>query len=222
MDPKIMAAVFASIAALAVGTGGSGSIDNFQDVDAQQILGQISSSPGNILSQFSEKPEPENSVTTVVELNSDRSPIKIRNGDLQVNDFNELKSKSREISSDSELTFLDFNGRTVINRENGTVVSGKTRGFSSSGVSFRKSMTINFATDSSHIRAVNVSKTSIDLGDVNVSMESNEDSTVIQKDNTRLKINSFSGDISIFQENMSLVFRGDVDKLEAGGTSFTG
>lgn len=222
MDPKIMAAVFASIAALAVGTGGSGSIDNFQNVDAQQILGQISSSPGNILSQFSEKPKPENSVTTVVELNADRSPVKIRNGDLQVNDFNELKSKSREISSDSELTFLDFNGRTVMNRENGTVVSGKTKGFSSSGVSFRKSMTINFLTDSSHIKAVNVSKTSIDLGDVNVSMESNEDSTVIQKANTRLKINSFSGNISIFQENMSLIFHGEVDKLEAGGTSFTG
>lgn len=222
MDPKIMTAVFASIAALAVGTGGSGSIDNFQNLNPQDLVGQFSTSPSDIISQFSEKPEPENPVRTVIEIESASSSISIRSGGLLVQDFENLESSSREISSDESLKFLEFSGKTVLSTGNDTLISGKSNGFSSSGVSFRKSMKLNFRTDSEKISAENVSKTAVKMEDVNIRMESLEDSTVIQKENTKLKINSFSGDITLFSENMTVILDGEVDTLNAGGTSFEG
>lgn len=224
MDPKILAAVFASIAALAVGTGGTSidNFENFQEANPQRMIGQFMGSSTGLLDGFSERPDPTNSVKISVKVNSDQTDLKLRNAELSIEDFTKLKSPSRTISSDEDITFLGFSGDVEIEDDNSTLVDGVGNGFRSSGVNYTEKLDLRFMTDSNDIYADDVEKTKFELANVNVEMESKTGSTVIQKGNSSLKINSFSGDVRIYPENMSFVLDGKVARLEAGGTEFTG
>jgi hypothetical protein len=221
MDPKILAAVFASVAALAIGTGGT-SVDNLQNANPQDVIGNLLSSTPSILNDMSERPEPDNSVKISIEVNSEQTRIDLRKAEVMVEDFNELESDKRTISSDESISFPGFNGLVEIEDDNRTLVKGRSNGFRSSGVNYTGKLDLEIMTDSDLIRADDVEKTAFDFSNVDVRMASKTDDTVIQKGNSSMKIDSFSGDVSIFPGNMSLVLDGKVAKFKAGGTSFTG
>ncbi|MFB6241857.1 MAG: hypothetical protein ABEJ36_03585 [Candidatus Nanosalina sp.] len=221
MDPKILAAVFASIAALAIGTGGT-SVGDLQDVNPQKLIGSFMDSSTGFLDALKDRPVPNNSVRVTVELNSEKSRLHLRESDLTVNNFRKLKSGSRTITSDEPLTFTGFTGDVVLEEDNKTLITGKSDGFVSSGVNFSKDFELDFRTDSDFIHAKNVNRTRIDLREVDVHMVSRKDDTVIRKGGSRLVINSFSGEVMIYPGNMTLVLQGMVDRLEAGGTVYTG
>lgn len=221
MDPKILAAVFASIAALAVGTGGT-SVDNFQNMNPENMVGQFFNSGTGLLENINENPVPENRVRVSIQVKSDSGRLDLRNSDLRVSDFSELESPSKKITSDEAITFEGFTGSVKISRENRTLVSGSSNGFSSSGVNFTKKLDLDFRTDSELVEITGISMTGIKFEEVDVKMRSEADETVIQKGGSRLDINSFSGNAEIYPENMTIMLDGKVDKLDAGGTSFTG
>jgi hypothetical protein len=224
MDPKILAAVFASIAAIAVGTGG-GSLDGIQDLQVnnpQSLIGQFSGSTTGILGQLTEKPEPENSVRVRIVAGSDDLKLGLSSSELDIEDFNELESSNRRISSDESLTFTGFDGGIGLDRGNETSVEGRSQGFRSSGVNFTQRMKLDFSTDSGVIRLEGVKRNSVKLGNVDVEMVSETDDTVIEKGDADVNINSFSGTVRIFPENMTVILNGRVDRFESGGTAFTG
>lgn len=221
MDPKIMAAVFASIAAIAVGTGGTGTLQDFQKMSPGEIIGQFSNSPSDIISDLREKPVPENPVKITATISGEES-ISGTGKSLVLNDFTELVSEDRNISSDSEILFRDFSGRVELESNNLTGIEGSSSGFSSSGVSLSQSIQISAVTDAEEIRFSNISRQSVNLNSVDVRIKSRKDSTVIEKEDTSVDVNSFTGTVSYFRENSSLILEGDVDKVEAGGTTFSG
>jgi len=220
MDPKILAAVFASIAAIAVGTGGTGSVDNFQNIQPQDIIDSLSDTSKFFPENIEEKPEPDNKVKITMEANSDSAGIQLQNSDITVQEFTRLESESKIISSDEALTFSGFTGDIGIHRDNETVISGESKGFTSSGVNFTQKLDLDFRTGSESIVAEKVEKTGISLEDADVEVISQEEDTTIEKGNSPVEINSFSGKISIYPDNMTVILNGRVDKVEAGGTVY--
>ena len=221
MDPKIMAAVFASIAAIAVGTGGTGTIQNFQEMSPGEIIGQFSNSPSDIISDLREKPVPENPVRITATIDGEET-VTGTGEKLILKDFTQVASEQRNISSDSDITFSDFSGRLEFESKNLSAVEGSSSGFSSSGLSFSQPIQISAVTDADEIKFSNIAKQSISLGSVDVKIDSRKDSTVIEKEDTSLDVNSFTGIISYYHGNSTIVLEGKVDKVEAGGTSFSG
>lgn len=220
MDPKILAAVFASIAAIAVGTGGTGSVDNFQNIQPQDIIDSLSDTSKFFPKNIEEKPEPENEVKITMEANSDNAGIQLQNSDITVQDFTKLESESKIISSDEPLTFSGFTGNIEIYRDNETVISGNSEGFASSGVNFTQKLNLDFRTGSESIVAEKVEKTGISLEEADVEVISQEEDTTIEKGNSPVDINSFSGKMSIYPDNMTVILNGKVDKVEAGSTVY--
>lgn len=224
MDPKILAAVFASIAAIAVGTGG-GSLDSmqgFQDLSPEGLVGQFSGSTTGLLGQFTEKPEPENMVRVTVVSDSDSVNLGLDASELRIQGFDELESKNRRIESDESIIFTGFDGRIELDRVNETSVSGRSQGFRSSGVNFTQGMSLDFSTDSEFLQLDGVSRNAFRLEDVDVKMVSDTDDTVIEKGDADVRINSFSGQVDIYPGNMTILLEGKVDRFESGGTAFTG
>lgn len=216
-----MAAVFASIAAIAVGTGGGGSLDSIQDLSPGEMIGKFTDSPSNILSDLRERPEPVNPVKINAELDKS-TELKLDSERLVLEEFEKIVSERRNISSDRRTEFFDFSGRLVFQPENLTEIRGTVSGFSSSGVTFSQNMNLKAATDAEKVKIQNVERERINVKSSSLRIESLNGSTVIEKEDTNLKINSFSGDVTYHSENSSLAFRGDVSTVDAGGTSFSG
>ena len=222
MDPKILAAVFASIAALTV--SGSGSVDDLQNFDPGNFLDGVGDLPidiGGLVGQITERPEPENRVTVTATLNSDQASLSTENAVLEVEAFERLKSDSRVIESDQRISFRDFSGKVLLSKNSSTGLEGQSSGFSSSGVNVTEKMDIKFDTNASRILLSDVERSKISLEDVDVEMSS-EEGTEISQSSSPLKINSFSGDITVLPEENRIRFEGLVDRFEAGGASFSG
>lgn len=223
MDPKILAAVFASIAALTV--SGSGSVDDFQNFDPGNFLdGNIGDLPvdiDNIIGQMTDRPEPENSITVTATLNSEQASLSAENAILEVEAFDRLKSDSRVIESDQRISFRDFKGEILLEKNSSAGLEGQSSGFSSSGVNVTEAMKINYDTNASRILLSNVERSKISLEDVDVEMNSEEGTELSQSDSP-LKMNSFSGDITVLPGENTIRFEGLVDRFEAGGASFSG
>ncbi len=225
MDPKILAAVFASIAAIAVGTGGSGSLDNFQGINPQNMIGEFTNSPSGIadvLGEMNRKPVPNNSVTVEASLNSGNADLSVNSDALILKHFSTLISQERNITSDEAVTFHDYSGDLTFSTTNMTRIDGTYQGFSSSGVNVASQMRFTGGTDAGEIKLENISRQAMVLQDVDAKISSKEDSTVIERGSTSLNINSFSGEITFYSENASIIMKGEVDEVKAGGTTYSG
>ncbi|WP_414838242.1 hypothetical protein ACK3SF_02470 [Candidatus Nanosalina sp. VS9-1] len=223
MDPKILAAVFASIAALTV--SGSGSVEDFQNFSPGDFLdgslGDIPLDIDNIVGELTDRPEPTNSVEVTVNLNSDETTLTADNAILEIEAFERLESKSRVIESDGRLSFSNFTGDVVLRKDNTTGLRGQSTGFSSSGVTLVEKMDVNYNTNASRIILDELKRSKISLENANIDMSS-ESGTEISQENSPLKINSFNGKITILPGENQVRMEGLVDRLEAGGATFTG
>jgi hypothetical protein len=220
MDPKILAAVFASIAALAVGSGG-GSIDGIQNFTDGDIMSGISLPSSDILDKLREKPEPTENVTVTATMSSNKSSIKLEAGELSVSNFERLSSGERKLESDHKISFKDYTGTVVLRESNNTEIKGGSQGFNSGGVNLSQRFKMGFKTDAENIVASGIKRKKIKVKDVDVQMVS-ADGTEISRTDTNLNINSFSGIVRLNPVSGEIVIEGRVDRLEAGGTVFKG
>jgi hypothetical protein len=220
MDPKILAAVFASIAALAVGSGG-GSMDGIQNFTDGDIMSGISLPSSDILDKLREKPEPTENVTVTATMSSNKSSIKLESGELSVSNFERLSSGDRKLDSDHELSFRTYKGTVILQEPNSTLIRGSSQGFTSGGVNLSQKFKMGFETDAEEIAASGIERKKITIKDVDVEMVSGDGTEISRKD-TNLNINSFSGIVRLNPAGGEIVLEGRVDRLEAGGTVFKG
>ena len=223
MDPKILAAVFASIAALTV--SGSGSVDDFQNFDPGKFLdgnlGELPIDMDSLVGQITDRPEPENSIQVTATVNSREASLSAENAVLEIEAFESLRSESRVIESDQRISFRNFNGEILLSKNSSTGLKGDSTGFSSSGVNITEKMKIDYDTNASRILLSDVQRSKISLDDVDVEMSSEEGTELSQSDSP-MSMNSFSGDITVLPAENTIRFEGLVDRFEAGGASFSG
>lgn len=221
MDPKIMAAVFASVAAIAIGTGGSGSLEDLKISDPGEIIGDRFN-PSDILSGTNDRNVPNTTVKITAELNANSTGMKVNSKKIIFRNYQKIVLGPDNISSDDYVTVNDFQGVLTLNqKDNLTGVRGSSNGFRSSGVLVSGERDIEGFTDSENFEIINNSVEKLTLKDVDASIKSVEDSTLIEKDNSNLRLEKFRGNTTVFDENNTVIFKGIVTKAEADGASLS-
>lgn len=219
MDPRILAAVFASIAALTV--SGTGAIDSFDELNSGGLTDgiEIPSTIDDVIGHITENPEPEHRVTITAEFKSVETQLEIGESTLTASNFTSLESDARKIESSENVEFSDFTGLLKIS--NTTVLQGRSEGISSGPLNLTEDMHLNLETDAEELTVSDAERMPVSMD--NVDIELNADAgTDITTDNAPLEINSFTGKITVRPEVGTVVFEGLVDTVDAGSTRFSG
>lgn len=227
LDAKVLAAVFASLTAIATTMNGgaiqpdmavngvSAELSNINDIN-----GLNTGSLDTLKQLFINRPEPSNDVTAVLTVSGlENEKIKLQKADLKASDLRKIKLGSRKMSSDSEIIFEGFKGSVTAGDP--STIQGSTQSILSSGVNISGPTIVSEKVNSSRININERGRAKIALSNVKGRIDSGSASTDISS-NTKLKINSFSGKMTIYPGNNSLRLEGEVDRLSAGKFSFGG
>lgn len=215
MEARILAAVFASIMALAVGINGS-SINqaDVEDIDSQHknILEGIFPESVDIFSMLSNRAEPVKTIDINVTTAGEES-IKLTDASLSAENLTSYSSESFSISSDSEVTLTGFSGELIF--DNTTEVSGSATGYLSSGVNSSRSFDFEKELETSRVSITDAERVKIGFSEVSGTVASDSSTSTIN--NSNLEIDSFSGNITAYPEENRFVFEGKINELQAGG-----
>lgn len=216
-----MAAVFASVAAIAIGTGGSGSFEDLKISDPGEILGDRFN-PSDIFSGSKNQQAPNTTVQVTAELKANKTSMKVNSEKIILKQYDNIVLGPDNITSDDDVTVKDFQGVLTLDKEsNLTGFEGNSNGYTSSGVQVSGERSIEGFTDSENLQIVNNSVEKLSLKGVDTSITSVEDSTLIEKDDSELRLKKFRGNVSIYNKNSTVIFNGVVSKAEADGASLS-
>ena len=212
-----MGAVLASIAAVAIGTGG-GSLQ-IEDLSTGNMLGQFTESPTSILPLGEEKQKDPKKVIVTARIDN-ISKININSERVHLEDVDSLYSEDRRIESDGNITLDDFSGITTFKQAGDTGLDGSISGFSSSGVNVQQDIKLAARTDAKKLEIIGIDTEKISLEPSYTKIRSENSSTVIEKENSPLKITLFKGNITYYTSNTSLEMSGNATRVKAGKVSF--
>lgn len=219
MDPKILAAVFASIAALTM--SGTGSMEDIQNLESQSFLQdfELPFELDNIVGDIREGPEPENKARIDVRFKSFETILEASGKSLIVKNYTHMNSTKRGFQSTQPVEFREFSGS--IKLSNVTGITGESSGFHYQDLNYTQNMNLGLSTDTSEIRVREVERQKINLENVDIEFKS-ESGTGINAENAPLNVNSFTGNITVYPDKKKMVLLGFVDQVEAGTTSYGG
>ncbi len=221
LDGKILAAVLATLTAVAAGTGG-GSVDTQGFVPEVPETPDVSGLNGpidKITNFFNSIPEPERSLEAELKiLSMYEDTIKLEGASLTASDLTDIKADNNKIVSDSYMKLTGFKGQ--LNAGENTTLEGKISGLSTSGVNVSGKMKVNEKMNSERIRMFNVRKTPLKFAEVRGSVSSEDAFTRFRSGSRSLDINSFKGNITVYPENKTMYLDGKVDKLSYGNFSY--
>ena len=212
-----MGAVLASIAAVAIGTGG-GSLQ-IEDLSTGNMLGQFTESPTSILPLGEEKQKDPKKVIVTARIDN-ISKINIESERVHLEDVDSLYSEDRRIESDGNITLDDFSGIATFKQDGDAGLDGSISGFSSSGINVQQDIELAARTDAKKLEIIGIDSEKISLEPSYTKIRSEKSSTVIEKENSPLKITLFKGNITYYTSNTSLEMNGKATKVKAGKVSF--
>lgn len=215
MEARILAAVFASIMALAVGiNGGSLNKADVENIDTQHknLLEGVFPESVDIFSMLSNRAKPTKTVTVNVTASGEET-IKLSDASFSAENLTSYSSESFSISSDSEVTLTGFSGEIVFG--NSTKVTGRATGYLSSGVNSSRSFDFEKELDTSRISVTGAKRVKISFSKVSGTVESDSSTSTIN--NSNLEIDSFSGNITAYPEKDRFLFEGKINELTVGG-----
>lgn len=225
LDGKVLTAVLASLAAIGAAINGG-------DVSAERLQSNEISAPGEFsfndivpgslgsLDNLLQNPEPENEVEAVfVSDDIDDEKLKVRNANLQAQNFTSISFGGKTAESDRPVVLYGFTGEVLPAAT--TEIKGRSRGFTTSGVNVSGNLDVQRELETGLVKARNVERSALELKEVSGSVSTNSSSTDIEEAR-KVSINSFSGSITVFPGNSTIVLHGKVDRLESGSFSFGG
>lgn len=228
LDAKVLAAVFASLTAVATAMNGGGFQPNMavEDVSSQGISLSDVAGSGSTLSTleklrdlFTSRPEPTNNVRATIEIEGlDNEKIDLRDASIHISDLRKVNLGSRKMSSDEDIVFNGLRGD--INFEP-AVVQGTAKSVTSSGVNISGSVKVNHEINSSNILIDEKGRSKISFSDVDAELRY-EDKSEQTLSTEEFKIDSFTGTQTIYLENNTVVLDGKVNSLTAGDFSYGG
>lgn len=224
LDARILAAVLASLTAVAAGMNG-GSINTSPDFNPSTNgldFQELNSDPVNSLKQlFISKPEPTNSVKAHLKVEDiGNEKLKLQEATVRSSNLTSIKLGTNSMSSDSGIVFHGFKG--TLKPGESSEIAGSAKRVSSSGVDISGKVNVKEKVNSSRFVINEKGVAGIKFSNVEGHITSGSASTEFRNGTRKLKINSFSGKITIRPENNSVVLDGKVDRLTAGDFSFGG
>jgi hypothetical protein len=224
LDGKILAAVLATLTAIAVTTGQGASTQNM-DLQAPEVdefsVQDVRNNPlDKIRDIFTTTPEPENKVEATLKVNDlSNEIIELKSAEITSNSTKQVQLGDKSIYSDSQITFYGFKG--TLTPVNDTMITGTVEGALTSGVNISGTSPVSQKLNTSRLEVNKVKESKINLGKVTGSINSNSASTSFNSPRP-LDINSFSGNIVIYPGNSTVMLDGKVARLEAGSFTFGG
>lgn len=224
MDLKVLTAVFVSLTAIATGIN-SGSIqpsdirsadmnslNDLQNVE-QPRTGSLTSIFSSIepLAKLFQNPEPDKNMKAIVTSGLGES-LRLRKASINASNFTEYRSETLNIESDEPIFLKGFSG--TVSFGNNTVLQGRASGYRSSGVNVTQGIQVQTNMDSERVDVAGVKRAAINFQDVTVQIEADSTSTTVR--NSSMRINSFSGDITVYPFNNTFILDGKVARLRAG------
>ncbi|MFB6213859.1 MAG: hypothetical protein ABEJ07_04840 [Candidatus Nanohaloarchaea archaeon] len=225
LDGKVLTAVLASLAAIGAAINGGG-------LNAEQVQANKVSAPGQFsfndivpeslssLDRFLQNPRPENEVRAVfVSGDIADEKLRVKNARVSAANFTSIGFGGKKADSDSKIFLYGFTGELMPAEL--TEIRGRARGFTTSGVNVSGNLQVRRELETGTIRAERVSRSAIELKEVSGTVSTNSSSVEI-KEEREVSINSFSGSITVYPGNSTVVLEGKVDRLESGSFSFGG
>jgi len=221
LDGKILAAVLATLTALAAGTGG-GEVPNQSQVEmpSEIGLGSITDSLETARNIFGSKPEPETEVEANLVVGSlyDKK-LKIGSADLSPG-VQELDAGKQTIDSDDSIDLYGFSG--TLGFGNKSSFQGSVKRIETSGIDIRGETTVTHKFDKNRIVLRNVSDTALNFKDVRGKISSGDAEASFGNSTRALDINSYSGTMVFYPSNKTVSLDGEVGRLKYGSFKFGG
>lgn len=204
MDLKILAAVFTTLAAVFIVMNAGG-------------LGSTGPGIGGLIPDFfsSENPQPQTGVTADIEVLTENTTMDV-NGNITI----EGLTQYGDIKSQNDIEFKYFDGSLRIG--NGSMISGDAEGFTSSGVQVARNFELERDLNTTQVDIKGADRVALEFQRANIDLQATNSSSGIQETNTSVGIQSFSGNITVRPEEMTLSLEGNVSQVEAGQTTFGG
>lgn len=222
LDGKILAAVLATLAALAVTSPGAEVQDKELmngeglNLDMVSILEDPAKGIRDVLTS---PPEPEEQVEAdLVAENLWDESFEIKNAVLEPGNITSISLGGKQISSDGPVTLYGFSG--TVKPSNKTVITGSVNGVLTSGVNITESSRVKLEVSTEKVEIRQARLDSITLSGVTGSIKSGSASTRFSNSSRNLEISGFHGDITLLPLNRTVKLDGKVGKLEAGSFSF--
>ena len=222
MDAKVLAAVLASLAAVFAGTnGGMFSTSDVRDV-ASEAPGVSTPSANSLLQDapviggYFKKPEPTNDIKAKISVKGP-AQLQINNAKLEAQELTRIDSRTMKIGSDENILFKQFNGK--VDFGNRSKLQGSSEGLSSSGVNLTTRLNLDTEVETPQIDVENTQKTAMNFRRASISPTENSDFP-LNTEESKLDVNSFTGDMTIYPANSTLIIQGKVATVDAGKTSY--
>jgi hypothetical protein len=183
------------------------------------MLGQFTESPTSILPLGEEKQIDPKKVIVTARIDN-ISKINIKSKRVHLEDVNSLYSEDRRIESDGNITLDDFSGIATFKQDGDAGLDGSISRFSSSGVNVLQDIELAARTDAKKLEIIGIDSEKISLEPSYTKIRSENSSTVIEKENSPLKITLFKGNITYYTSNTSLEMSGNATEVKAGKVSF--
>ena len=229
LDAKVLAAVFASLTAVATTMNGgsfqpdmavngvsAGNIDipDFADGGgSDSIINQLQRI-------FDSRPEPKNNIRATLEISDfEDERASLDNSTVFVSDLRKVNLGSRKVSSDQKIIFNDLSGEFKL--DDPTVLKGKAKSLSSSGVKISGNINVNQEINSSRIEIEEKGRAKISFSDVEADIRY-EDKSEQTLNAENFKIDSFNGRKVIYPSNSTVILDGKINSLNAGEFSYGG
>lgn len=226
IDGRILTAVLASLAAVAAGISGGG-------ISADQVKSNTMSAPGefsfdevfpeslSFLDRYLENPEPETEMTAVLTSEGfEDEQFRVRESNITASEFKSMQFLTgNQLQSEDEITLYGFTGEIMPG--NTTELTGSSNGLVTGGVNISGALSVGQELETGWLKAEGVERSAINLEQVSGTIESEDSSTTIGSPR-EVDINSFSGDITVYASNATIVLDGEVHRLESGSFSFGG
>lgn len=225
LDGKVLTAVLASLAAIAAAINGGG-------VSAEQLESNSISAPGELtfnqvlpdslssLGKLLTNPEPENQVEAVfVAEDISEEKLRVKKARVSAANFSSLELGRKSVRSDEAIELYGFTGEVMPARV--TEVKGRSKGLYTSGVNISGRTRISRELETRELQVDNVYRSGLNMEEVTGTVRSNSSSTEIKQANS-LSIDSFSGSLTVYPYNQTVVLDGRVNRLDAGEFSFGG
>jgi hypothetical protein len=214
MEIEILAATLTTLAVIFAGLNGGAF--NTQDLKNTEIPNQQINQKNSILpkipliNQLTQKPEPTNTIKAEITLPKN-SEIPFKNAETTLNQKT-LNNSKTTITSPSKITLQNTTGKTTLG--NKTRLKAQTLQIQTNQVTIKQKTQINTKTKG-QIQIKNTNK--IELKYKNASIKPGKNSDFgIKTENTKLKINSYKGNMTIKPQTKIVTLNGKIDKLTAG------
>lgn len=229
LDAKVLAAVFASLTAVATTMNG-GSFQPEMAVEGVSAEGvnvpdfagseETLSTIDRLRSLLNSRPEPENNFQAKIELEDlENEKINLRKSSIHISNLREVNLGSRIMSSDQDIVFNSLRGEIKFNDP--AVLKGTANSVTSSGVNVSGSVRVNQEINSSNIVIEEEGRSKISFSNVeaDITYENKSEQTLSTDE---FEIDSFSGQKIVYVENNTVILKGKINSLTAGEFSYGG